>query len=82
MVRKEFHVTLLEMVRWFNVDCAQAEGFYFLNDEIAAEREANSPSAAGWLIIVIKIIIVSSYQPIIITTIKIFIITPCMGFHP
>jgi len=30
---------------WFNVDCSQAEGFYFLNDEIAAEREANSPRA-------------------------------------
>merc|ERR1711970_1420022 len=28
---------------WFNVDCSQAENFYFLNDEIAAEREANSP---------------------------------------
>ena len=26
---------------WFNVDCAQAESFYFLNDEIAAERESN-----------------------------------------
>ena len=50
-------VILLEMVRWFNVDCSQAEGFYFLNDEIAAEREANSPSAAGWLlnVLIIKI---------------------------
>ena len=28
---------------WFNVDCSQAEDFYSLNDEIAAEREANSP---------------------------------------
>merc|ERR1711892_80662 len=28
---------------WFNVDCSQAESFYFLNEEIAAEREANSP---------------------------------------
>merc|ERR1711970_745400 len=28
---------------WFNVDCSQAVNFYFLNDEIAAEREANSP---------------------------------------
>merc|ERR1711892_891717 len=27
---------------WFNVDCSQAEDFYSLNDEIAAEREANS----------------------------------------
>jgi hypothetical protein len=32
---------------WFNVDCSQAEGFYFLNDEIAAEREANSPQVTG-----------------------------------
>ena len=50
-------VIFLEMVRWFNVDCSQAEGFYFLNDEIAAEREANSPSAAGWLlnVLIIKI---------------------------
>ena len=30
---------------WFNVDCSQAEGLYSLNDEIAAEREANSPGA-------------------------------------
>jgi len=29
---------------WFNVDCSTAEDFYFLNDEIAAEREANSPA--------------------------------------
>ena len=35
------------IIRWFNVDCSQAEGFYFLNDEIAAEREANSPSAGN-----------------------------------
>jgi len=28
---------------WFNVDCSLAEEFYSLNDEIAAEREANSP---------------------------------------
>jgi len=28
---------------WFNVDCSTAEDFYSLNDEIAAEREANSP---------------------------------------
>jgi len=34
---------------WFNVDCSTAEDFYGLNDEIAAEREANSPAggAAG-----------------------------------
>merc|ERR1712243_315807 len=25
---------------WFNFDCAEAEGLYSLNDEIAAEREA------------------------------------------
>ena len=30
---------------WFNVDCSQAEDLYSLNDEIAAEREANSPGA-------------------------------------
>merc|ERR1719209_1879263 len=28
---------------WFNVDCSTTEDFYSLNDEIAAEREANSP---------------------------------------
>jgi len=28
---------------WFNVDCSQADNFYSLNEEIAAEREANSP---------------------------------------
>ena len=27
---------------WFNVDCSLAEDLYSLNDEIAAEREANS----------------------------------------
>merc|ERR1712106_354304 len=27
---------------WFNFDCSEAEGLYSLNDEIAAEREANS----------------------------------------
>eukprot|EP00091_Calanus_sinicus_P024821 TRINITY_DN9112_c0_g1_i1.p1 TRINITY_DN9112_c0_g1~~TRINITY_DN9112_c0_g1_i1.p1 ORF type:complete len:250 (+),score=41.45 TRINITY_DN9112_c0_g1_i1:144-893(+) len=32
---------------WFNVDCSEAESLYSLNDEIAAEREANSPSAGG-----------------------------------
>ena len=31
---------------WFNVDCAQAESFYFLNDEIAAERESNIGAVA------------------------------------
>jgi len=32
---------------WFNVDCSTAEDFYSLNDEIAAERAANSPAGAG-----------------------------------
>jgi len=32
---------------WFNVDCSLAEQFYSLNDEIAAERAANSPEGAG-----------------------------------
>ena len=32
---------------WFNVDCSLAEEFYGLNDENAAEREANSPAGAG-----------------------------------
>merc|ERR1711931_119202 len=32
---------------WFNVDCSLAEQFYSLNDEIAAERAANSPAGAG-----------------------------------
>ena len=32
---------------WFNVDCSTAEDFYFLNDEIAADREANSPAGGG-----------------------------------
>ena len=32
---------------WFNVDCSLAEDFYSLNDEIAAEREANSPGGLG-----------------------------------
>ena len=31
---------------WFNVDCDQAESFYFLNDEIAAERESNIGAVA------------------------------------
>merc|ERR1711892_380876 len=31
---------------WFNVDCSLAEQFYSLNDEIAAERAANSPEGA------------------------------------
>merc|ERR1719309_1818848 len=32
---------------WFNVDCSTAQDFYSLNDEIAAERLANSPAGAG-----------------------------------
>ena len=32
---------------WFNVDCSLAEDFYSLNDEIAAERAANSPGGLG-----------------------------------
>jgi len=32
---------------WFNVDCSLAEDLYSLNDEYAAEREANSPADAG-----------------------------------
>merc|ERR1711892_596140 len=31
---------------WFNFDCSEAEGLYSLNDEIAAEREANSGAAS------------------------------------
>ena len=29
------------------MDCSTAEDFYFLNDEIAADREANSPAGGG-----------------------------------
>ena len=32
---------------WFNVDCSLAEDLYSLNDEYAAEREANSPPEGG-----------------------------------
>merc|ERR550532_1183150 len=33
---------------WFNFDCAEAEGLYSLNEDIAAEREAASqPQAAA-----------------------------------
>ena len=32
---------------WFNFDCAEAEGLYSLNDEVAAEREAASAAAAS-----------------------------------
>jgi len=31
---------------WFNFDCSEAEGLYSLNDDIAAEREANSPAGS------------------------------------
>merc|ERR1711874_496997 len=34
---------------WFNFDCAQAEGLYSLNDEIAAEREALAGAASDSL---------------------------------
>merc|ERR1740131_192642 len=33
---------------WFNVDCSLAEQFYSLNDEVAAEREANSPAGESY----------------------------------
>merc|ERR1712106_1274336 len=32
---------------WFNFDCSLAEQFYSLNEEVAAEREANSPADGG-----------------------------------
>lgn len=32
---------------WFNFDCAETEGLYSLNDEVAAEREAASAAQAG-----------------------------------
>jgi len=32
---------------WFNVDCSLVESLYSLNDEVAAEREANSPPGTG-----------------------------------
>ena len=32
---------------WFNVDCSLAEDLYSLNDQYAAEREANSPAEGG-----------------------------------
>ena len=32
---------------WFNFDCAEAEGLYSLNDEVAAEREAATASQAA-----------------------------------
>merc|ERR1711981_1347050 len=32
---------------WFNFDCAEAEALYSLNEDIAAEREANSQSGAA-----------------------------------
>merc|ERR1719244_354726 len=32
---------------WFNVDCSTAQDFYSLNDEVAAERLANSPAGVG-----------------------------------
>ena len=32
---------------WFNFDCAEAEGLYSLNDDVAAEREAASAAQAA-----------------------------------
>merc|ERR1712218_56273 len=32
---------------WFNFDCSTAEELYSLNDEIAAERDANSPDGGA-----------------------------------
>merc|ERR1712018_547908 len=32
---------------WFNFDCSTAEELYSLNEDIAAEREANSPEGAA-----------------------------------
>ena len=32
---------------WFNFDCSTAEELYSLNDDIAAEREANSPDGGA-----------------------------------
>ena len=32
---------------WFNFDCAEAEGLYSLNEEIAAEREAATGAASS-----------------------------------
>merc|ERR1719242_429509 len=32
---------------WFNFDCAEAEGLYSLNDDLAAEREAASGAASS-----------------------------------
>merc|ERR1712243_515562 len=32
---------------WFNFDCSTAEELYSLNEDIAAEREANSPDGAA-----------------------------------
>merc|ERR1719315_466746 len=33
---------------WFNVDCSTTEDFYSLNEEVAAEREANSPDGGDF----------------------------------
>merc|ERR1719370_1498400 len=32
---------------WFNVDCSTAQNFWSLNEEVAAERQANSPPGAA-----------------------------------
>ena len=38
---------LVNICRWFNVDCSLAEGLYSLNDEIAAEAETISGGGGG-----------------------------------
>merc|ERR1711936_1386527 len=33
---------------WFNVDCSLAESLYFVNEEVAAEREANTGAGGAY----------------------------------
>merc|ERR1719481_1831932 len=42
-----FHQQYFVCDWWFNVDCSIAQDFWSLNQEIAAERQANSPAGAG-----------------------------------
>merc|ERR1719481_1912605 len=42
-----FHQQYFVCDWWFNVDCSTAQDFWSLNQEIAAERQANSPAGAG-----------------------------------
>jgi len=42
-----FHQQYFVCDWWFNVDCSTAQDFWSLNQEIAAEREANSPGVSG-----------------------------------